>query len=538
MKTNHPKIIITVLFIFLGFISYSNDNKRTKIDKQAINTIQKLIPECEYFEGQPFKNNDFSQQHYKYTSADSTFIFVNNLSKTWYEVNSFFMKKTEVTNNEYMEFIVWVRDSIARTLLSKHDPNYLCKDGKSLNWDIPLKWDNTTVLSNIILKPEERFCAEEFIRADSLFYTYTNETEAKKINIYPDTLCWVRYNIHPQIYRMAEAYLSNTEYKNYPVVGVSYNQALAFCDWKTKQFKNKHPNIQLEFYLPSELEWLFAATCNIDYKSFIEDVLSIEKIENNPLDVFFNSNTSGLETKTGLKVIPNCNDGYIFTSPTKSYPPNSCNIFDLQGNVSEWTSTNFELKDFIFVKKSSINNLIMPYIINKPSELSFIKTPDIDYSTINNALQLVEYYSKQKNVCICLNNNNLNVSYSIPIDVSLINNIENFKTDLRHKMGKAIKNENHTNYLFFNNNSGLEISHETINRILNEELRTFYDTFFTIDEILGEIKFTSYEKRMIVKGGSWAHPATHTDYDFFQHYAPNTQYPFLGFRYCVKLIDN
>lgn len=540
MKNNYNKITLLALFTLLCFFSLSNENNEiNKIDKKTIKSIKKIIPDCEYFEGNPFKNKGLYHQDYKYTSADSTFIFNNHLSKTWHEVNSFFIKKTEVTNNEYKEFIIWVCDSIARTLLSKHDKNYLCKDGKFLNWNIPIKWDDTIALSNLIRKQEERFTPNELINTDSLFYLFTNESGNQKINIYPDTLCWMRYDIHPEMHKMAAVYLSNSEYKNYPVIGVSYNQALAFCDWKTKQFKSKHPNIQLEFYLPTELEWLYAATCNIDYYQFIDDEPSVGEFQNKrniSVENYIQSNTSGLITKTGFEVISNDYDGYKFTAPVKSYPPNSCDISDLQGNVSEWTSTRLDSARIIFSRNHQINSIILPYILIENFGSNIFSK--LKYPEINNAMQLFETFNNLENICVCIKNNDINFSYSIPVDVSLINNIEYFTFDLKQKVEKALDEENHTTCLFFENHYGYDINHETINKIIAKEVRLFYQTFFTIDEIYGDLKNDRNEERMVVKGGSWAHPATHTNYEFFQHYTPNSQYPFLGFRYCVKLIDN
>ena len=69
------------------------------------------------------------------------------------QVGSFFMDETEITNNEYREFVYWVRDSIARKILSEGDNGeaYLISqnpktgeeyDPAILNWDEKINWND------------------------------------------------------------------------------------------------------------------------------------------------------------------------------------------------------------------------------------------------------------------------------------------------------------------------------------------------------------------------------------------------------------
>ena len=65
-------------------------------------------------------------------------------------VSSFFMDETEITNNEYREFVYYVRDSLARTYLGEVDPDkYLITQNRKtgevydtpiLNWDEKIEW--------------------------------------------------------------------------------------------------------------------------------------------------------------------------------------------------------------------------------------------------------------------------------------------------------------------------------------------------------------------------------------------------------------
>ena len=144
------------------------------------------------------------------------------------------------------------------------------------------------------------------------------------INIYPDTTCWVNDfpNADNEVYM--RNYFSNAAYNDYPVVGVTWEQANAFCAWRTEfLLKGLGPAArQVQRYrLPTEAEWEYAARGK-DQNEFPwnnEDVASGKGC--------FYANfkpENGNYTK----------DGNLITSKTGIYNANSNGLFDMAGNVA------------------------------------------------------------------------------------------------------------------------------------------------------------------------------------------------------------
>ena len=103
----------------------------------------------------------------------------------------------------------------------------------------------------------------------------------------------------------------------HPVVHVAYADALAFARWAGKD-------------LPTEAEWEFAARGGLNSMEFAWG------------DQFAPDGRQMANTWQGAFPHHNlCLDGYERTSPVGTFPPNGYGLYDMIGNVWEWTSCVF-----------------------------------------------------------------------------------------------------------------------------------------------------------------------------------------------------
>ena len=149
------------------------------------------------------------------------------------------------------------------------------------------------------------------------------------VNIYPDTTCWVNDFPNANNETYMKLYFSSGAYNDYPVVGVTWEQANAFCAWRTdyllRGLGREARQIQ-RYRLPTEVEWEFAARGK----------------EGNP----FPWQTKDMKNDKGCfyaNFKPDrgnyTQDGNLITSKVGIYGANSNGLFDMAGNVAEWTST-------------------------------------------------------------------------------------------------------------------------------------------------------------------------------------------------------
>lgn len=149
------------------------------------------------------------------------------------------------------------------------------------------------------------------------------------VNIYPDTTCWINDFPNANNETYMRLYFSHPNYNDYPVVGVSWEQANAFCAWRTS-FLLTGMGMQARYIqryrLPTEAEWEFAARGPEGNRFPWKSELSLD--DNGCFYANFKPER-GNYTK----------DGSLITTRAGSYKPNTNGLYDMAGNVAEWTST-------------------------------------------------------------------------------------------------------------------------------------------------------------------------------------------------------
>ncbi len=116
-----------------------------------------------------------------------------------------------------------------------------------------------------------------------------------------------------------------TAYLKHPIINISWYEAQQFCQWLSG--KEEH----FIYRLPTVQEWENAAATTITKKDWYQ---------------YANLADNNLKKLLPNKKVAEASDGFAFTSPVGSFQPNQLGIYDMYGNVAEWT----------------VNDLANPYI--------------------------------------------------------------------------------------------------------------------------------------------------------------------------------
>ncbi|OUV72766.1 MAG: gliding motility-associated lipoprotein [Flavobacteriales bacterium TMED123] len=320
--------------------------------------------------------------------SDQDVPFANVTAAKTVSVGAFYMDETEITNNEYRQFTNWVRDSIAHRLLGdagieghliEEDEYGNFLEPASINWKERIRWDDIEVreiLEEEMYLPEhERFNGKRQIDSRKLIYVYQeldlNKAAAKanrendatgkrdrsvflkdvEVNIFPDTLAWMHDYAYAFNEPMTTEYFWHPAFDDYPVVGINWQQAVAFTKWRTQIMnrflrKNNEPTLP-EFRLPTESEWEYAARGGQDLSPY-------------PWGGPYTRNHKGCFLANFKPLRGNYTaDGGLRSVKVASYNPNAYGLYDMAGNVSEWTSNTFDESAFSYA-----HDMNMDYRLN------------------------------------------------------------------------------------------------------------------------------------------------------------------------------
>jgi formylglycine-generating enzyme required for sulfatase activity len=162
-------------------------------------------------------------------------------------------------------------------------------------------------------------------------------------NYLPDTLCWkdkldVTKNTEPFV----EYYFRYPSYDNYPVVGVSYESALKYCNWLTESYNQSHRRKykKVFFKLLTKDEWTFAANKGDTSKvytwgsGYIQNNRKQDLCNYRRIDYKYDSATKKYLEIEKTDIQKSLERNKITTS-VNAYYPNSFGLYNMCGNVAE-----------------------------------------------------------------------------------------------------------------------------------------------------------------------------------------------------------
>ncbi|MBK9758472.1 MAG: SUMF1/EgtB/PvdO family nonheme iron enzyme [Flavobacteriales bacterium] len=336
-----------------------------------------------WFQVDPYGMNYIPMGAYTMGPSDQDAPYAQVAKSRTVSVQAFYMDQTEISNNEYRQFVNYVQDSIMKRLLGDADigEHVISEDefGEEIdppiiNWDERIDMADEEVreaLADMFYGTSEQFYRRKEIDTRKLMFeyywidlkeaarksgrdldlSYTNtkgqnnaiqgHSDRSKfiikevINVFPDTLCWVHDFTYAYNEPMTKNYFWHPAYDDYPVVGITWQQANAFNVWRTQNMMNAwlaaggEPFIN-DFRLPTEAEWEYAARGGLKLQAY-------------PWGGPYIRNRQGCFLGNFKPLNGNyTDDGGFHTVPIDSYSANDYGLYNMAGNVAEWTSTAFD----------------------------------------------------------------------------------------------------------------------------------------------------------------------------------------------------
>ena len=305
--------------------------------------------------------------------SDQDVPFANVSTNQRVSVGAFYMDETEITNNEYRQFERWVVDSMIRTemkLFKNRRGDTLLSNNvvngdtlRVIDWSVRLNENSEeykflydsmfvkTYVDGQPIKEENNFIYryeeldvralsksnsldEEAIDKMDAFTYRDNFVIEIEVKIYPSTLDYQSDYAYANNETDATFNYEHVAHDDYPVVGITWEQANAFCHWRThimnSYLKSQNEPLLPDFRLPTETEWEYAARGGYGMSPY-------------PWGGPYTRNMKGCFLANFKPLRGNYTaDGGLKAIKVRQYNPNNYGLYDMSGNVAEWTSTVFD----------------------------------------------------------------------------------------------------------------------------------------------------------------------------------------------------
>lgn len=234
----------------------------------------------------------------------------------------FYIAKTEVTNAQYWAFVsdciaLWMKEN-RKDIAAKY------------------KWDSQEYIKAVSdwlqYDSDNRFKTEDTLGKNSWSKMWMNNNlDWEKITfrgkpIFPNTRVWSTDFEYSFLAPMTNFYFQYPKYDNFPVVGVSQEQASLYCEWLSSRSSKS-----ITYRLPTEQEWERAAS--------VLAVKPPKKSSGSPVNNNYLRNAKGIYIANYRPVLGDfTRDGALYPTTVETYFPNDAGCYNMQGNVAEWTS--------------------------------------------------------------------------------------------------------------------------------------------------------------------------------------------------------
>lgn len=292
--------------------------------KKGFDHLQYIRPE----RGDLFKNISYMKSdivqirlpealQYYFNFNEISPIKVMSQKNNYKYIQPFYISKTEVSNIDYQEFLRWVikyndfeseiKETQSQITTYEKNPKYFEYHFHNPNKEIIKRFGKNTV------------------------------------NVFPDINCWSKDG-NGFMDNMDSSYAYHPAYAHYPVVGISYWQALAYTDWLTFMWQEQINRLGIPYDikvdLPHDREWEMAVDkisheealyfnsssilCNLN-------ITSKNKLLNQAIGI-----TPGLRNNNSKNFMTSLVNEY-----NESFNKNELGIYNMDANVSEWLKTDY-----------------------------------------------------------------------------------------------------------------------------------------------------------------------------------------------------